>query len=323
MTAAIGVLCARGRVEEKQLIAALAAAKAPTVLLDPTCPLPFTPTPPVPPGRAGGFGRAARADWTGKADRLITTDTSIATVILDRCKERTLAAAVLSVWRALGATILDAGLAATGNRAVVAAAFATAGLPRPVSFLATDDDAAIATLTGLGYPATLLPLALDGAAVTLHDQDTAEAVFEHRAVLGSGPDRIAVIQAGVPVASDLTTILVVGGEAVAADDPGWVAFEPDAAPLAVAAARAIDAVVVGVTIARIEDEIVIWDVLPVPDFRAMPALGARSVADAIATLALVHLGLTPVSQDAPAEIVAVQPGMNHWREVAGGVALIA
>lgn len=308
MAAAIGVLCARSRIEEKQLFAALATASAPAVLLDPTCPLPFTPTPPAP---------------FGASDRLITTDTSIASVVLDRCQDRTLAAAVLPVWEALGATVLGAGLAATGNRATIAATLAAAGLPRPVSFLATDDDAAIATLAGLGYPATMLPLAMDGAVVTLHDQDTAEAVFEHRAVLGTGPDRIAVVQAGVPAPADLTTILVVGGEAVAASDLGWIALEPDAAPLAVAAARALGAAVVGITLARTGDDIVVWDIQPVPDFRAIPALGRRSVAEVIAALALAHLNCGPVAEHGAVEIVAVQPGAGHWREVTGGVALIA
>ena len=316
MTAAIGVLCARSRVEEKQLFAALATASVPAVLLDPTCPLPFVPTSPVHPGWAGS------SSTSHMASRLITTDTSVASVVVDRCKERTLAAAILPVWQALGATVLGAGVAATGTRATIAATLAAAGLPRPVSFLATDDDAAIATLAGLGYPATLLPLAVDGAPVILHDQDTAEAVFEHRAVLGSGPDRIAVIQAGMPAAADLTTVLVVGEEAVAASDPGWIALEPDAGPLAVAAARALGAAVVGVTIARIDDDIVIWDIEPVPEFRTMPSLGNRTVAEAITELAVAHIGCLTGSEDMPVEIVAV-PGASHWREVASGVALIA
>ncbi len=311
MTAAIGVLCARSRLEEKQLIAALAEAGAPAMLLDPTCPLPFTPTPAFPPGSASMAGR------------LVTTDTTIASVIVDRCQDRTLAGTILPVWSALGATVLSAGVAATGNRATIAATLSAAGLPRPVSFLATDDDAAIATLAGLGYPATLLPLAADAAAVMLHDQDTAEAVFEHRVVLGGVTERIAVVQAGIPDADDMTTVLVVGREAVAATDPSWVAVEPDAAPLAVAAARALGAEIVGVTLASIDGDVVIWDVRPVPDFRAMAALGTRSAAEAIAELAAAQLGRDRIADPIPVEIVAVEAGTGLWREVAGGVALIA
>ncbi len=310
MAAAIGVLCARSRIEEKQLIAALAAAGAPAMLLDPTCPLPFTP-PPGTPGRPGVPGR------------LVTLDTSMTAVLVDRCQDRTLAAAVLPVWRGLGATVLSAGVAATGNRAVIAATLAASGLPRPESFLATDDDAAMATLVGLGFPATLLPLATDEPAVTLHDQDTAEAVLEHRGVLGGVSERVAVIQAGVPAAGDTTTVLVVGGVAVAATDASWVAVEPEIAPLAVATARALNAAIVGVTMAVIDGEIVIWDVQPVPEFREMVALGSTSAADAIARLAAPARAPAPSEDDVPVEIVAVAADPSLWREVVGGVALIA
>ena len=310
MTAAIGVLCARSRIEEKQLIAALAEAGAPAMLLDPTCPLPFTP-PPGSPGRPGMPGR------------LITPDTSMTSVLVDRCQDRALASAVLPVWRGLGATVLSAGVAATGSRAVIAATLSASGLPRPEAFLATDDDAAMATLVGLGFPATLLPLATDEPAVTLHDQDTAEAVFEHRGVLGGVSERVAVIQAGVPAAGDTTTVLVVGGVAVAATDASWVAVEPDIAPLAIATARALNADIVGVTLAMIDGEIVIWDVQPVPEFREMSALGATSAADAIARLASVTLAPVSSEEDVPVEIVAVASDPNLWREVTGGVALTA
>ncbi len=287
----------------------LAAAGAPAMLLDPTCPLPFTP-PPGSPGRPGVPGR------------LVTPDTSMTTVLVDRCQNRTLASAVLPVWRGLGATVLSAGVAATGSRAVIAATLAASGLPRPEAFLATDDDAAIATLVGLGFPATLLPLATDEPAVTLHDQDTAEAVFEHREVLGGISERVAVIQAGVPAAGDTTTVLVVGGKAVAATDASWVAVEPEITPLAVATARALNADIIGVTLAMIDGEIVVWDVQPVPEFRGMAAFGSTTAADAIARLAAA--AFAPLqSDDVPVEIVAVASDPNLWREVTGGVALIA
>ena len=310
MTAAIGVLCARSRIEEKQLIAALAAAGAPAMLLDPTCPLPFTP-PPGSPGRPGVPGR------------LVTPDTSMTAVLVDRCQDRTLAPPCSRSGGDWARPCSSAGVAATGSRAVIAATLAASGLPRPESFLATDDDAAMATLVGLGFPATLLPLATDEPAVTLHDQDTAEAVFEHRDVLGGVSERVAVIQAGVPAAGDTTTVLVVGGKAVAATDASWVAVEPEIAPLAVATARALNADIIGVTLAMIDGEIVIWDVQPVPEFREMAALGSTSAADAIARLAAAALAPPRSEDDVPVEIVAVAADPNLWREVAGGVALIA
>ena len=73
----------------------------------------------------------------------------------------------------------------------------------------------------------------------------------------------------------------------------------------------------------IDGEIVIWDVQPVPEFREMVALGSTSAADAIARLAASALAPAQSEDDVPVEIVAVASDPNLWREVTGGVALIA
>lgn len=301
MVAAIGVLSSRTRVEEKQLFAALAVAGVSASPLSPTRPLPFPPTP-----------------------DLVACSPA---VIIDRCRERALAAAALPVWQALGVTVLDAGLAATGSRASVAAALSAAGLPRPATYLTLNEASAIAALTATSFPATLLPLASDEAAIVLHDQDTAEAVVEHRAVLGGATEATALVQAGAPDAAARATILVVGGVAIAGSCGDSWATAPALLTLAETAARVLGASVIGIELAATAAGIVIWDVQPVPDFRGMSALGELSPADAIAALAAGHLArLAPSANGTapiPVEIVALEADGKRRQEVPGGVALSA
>ncbi|MDP9472421.1 MAG: hypothetical protein M3Q71_17425, partial [Chloroflexota bacterium] len=260
-------------VEEKQLLAALAEAGLPATALAPaSLALPFDPTlPPVPLPPAA-------------ADLAHVTPLP---VVVDRCADRAVGAAVLPLWRALGVTTLDAGLAATGNRAAVAVALAPAGVPRPATRLVCSEAAALAALDQTGYPATLLPLAPDAAPVPLLDRDTAEAVLEHRAVLGGASAVVALIQTGAPRADERITVMVVGGRtvAVAGDDAGPVRFARLCA-IAEAAATAIGAAVAGVEIAMLPGGAVVWDIVPVPDFRGVVPIGRRGVAEAIAALAL-------------------------------------
>ena len=278
--ATIGVLCARVRVEEKQLLAALAEAGAlPTPLPPANVPLPVGPLVSAPAPASAGVG--------GMGD-------AAARVIVDRCQDRAMAVAILTACRALGATTLDAGLAATGDRLAVASALAAAGLPRPETRLACSEDAAIAALDELGYPGTLLPLAAGTAPVALLDVDTAEAVLEHRAVLGSTHEALALVQAGAPDAVARTTIVVVDGQAVAATpSEGAAPASPrsTALRLAEAVAAVLGAAFVGVEIALTGDGPVVWDVQAVPEYRHAVPLGNATVAEALAAAAVARLGV--------------------------------
>src|SRR5262249_35290397 len=159
MSSLIGVLCARMRMEEKLLLQALAGAGVPARLLPPAdAPLPIGPVPPGPPVVAATGGETP------------------ARIIVDRCPNRTVAASILPLRRASRTTVRDAGLAATGTRADVAAALAAAGVPRPTTMLVASESAGLVALDAIGYPATYLPLTPATAEIALLDRDTAEAV---------------------------------------------------------------------------------------------------------------------------------------------------
>ena len=140
MATGVSVLCARVKVEEKWLIQALAKAGVPARPLPPTgAPLPIGPVPsgPLAAGAVSGVAAEHLSETTG--------------VIVDRCADRTVAAAVIPALRAMGRRVIDAGLAATGNRLEIASALAAAGVPRPATLLATSED----SWTGRGGGARL------------------------------------------------------------------------------------------------------------------------------------------------------------------------
>jgi [lysine-biosynthesis-protein LysW]--L-2-aminoadipate ligase len=254
------VLCERVRVDEKALLAALAAAGAAA--------LPVAP--------------AAAPAAVASADR---PPPGGAVVAIDRLHDRIAGAATTRLWRARGATLLGAGLAATGDRLAVVQALAAAGLPQPRTLLACSAVAALAALNELGYPSILLPLGFDRAPVALPDRDAAEAVLEHRRVLGTAAAAVVLLRRRGPTAAEAGTAIVVGGRVVAwADTPGWGGPTTRATVLAEAAAAALGADAVAVDLAATPEGLAVWDIQPVPDVRAAGPLGCRAAAQALAAL---------------------------------------
>ncbi|HVL23341.1 MAG TPA: hypothetical protein VM450_04605 [Thermomicrobiales bacterium] len=261
---AIGVLCARVRVEEKQIITALGDAGAVAMPVPPA-------SMPLPPGPAPqDLAALGASDVTGAAPQ----------VLIDRCQNRAVAGAMLQILHGSSVQVIDAGLAATGTRVQVASALAVAGLSRPASLVAFSEASGIQAAAQLSYPTTLLPLTPGSATTCLLDEDTAEAVIEHRIVLGNHAEAIVLLQAGAPEA--LTRVHVIGGRAIAVEGDLTSA---EAIRMAEQAAATLDASLVAIDIACAGGECVVWDAVPVADFRQSTPLGATSVAQALAELA--------------------------------------
>jgi [lysine-biosynthesis-protein LysW]---L-2-aminoadipate ligase len=259
--ATVGVLCARGRVEENALMAALAEAGIVSALFPPADePLPVGPLSPSPTGRPF----------------------PVPQIVVDRHPSRQIARAVLATCDALGVPVLCAGIAATGDRLDVASALAAHGLPRPLTALCTSEDAGLEAVAAMGLPATLLPLDLKSTPIALLDRDAAEAVLEHRAVLGGVEGSLGLIQAGSPGAEHLAHVIVVDGVASALETASDTTVSGEALHLAEAAAKALSADLVAIVIDLRSGKPVVWDARPVPDFRNAMPIADLTVAQAIA-----------------------------------------
>jgi hypothetical protein len=260
MMATVGVLCARARVEEKAIMAALAEAGIVSALFPPADePLPVGPLPTLASGRPF----------------------PVPQLVVDRHPDRQIARAVLATCRALGVPALCANVAATGDRLDVASALAAHGLPRPFTALCTSEDAALEAVAEMGLPATLLPLELKSRSIELLDQDAAEAILEHRAVLGGIDGSLGLIQAGSPGRESVATVIVIDGAATAIEMAGSAAVPDSALRLAEAAAVALEAELVAITIAFDSRGPLVWDVRPVPDFRQATPISKLTVPGAI------------------------------------------
>ncbi len=263
MAMGVGLLCGRIRVEEKGILAALSGAGIPGCSVSPEQPLP------------SGVDLAE-----GTAPSLV----------IDRYADRTAGPVLLGLLAARGVATIDAGLAARGNRVETALALQAAGLPRPEMEVAIGEEAALAIVSTSATPMTLLPLTPGSAGITLWDADTAEAVLEHRSVLGGASENVFVLQRGAPAPADRVTMTVVGGVVVGVETQGERSVWPEAMALAVQAARVLRAGLVGVELTHTAAGWVIWDIVPVPDFRAAIPVGCASVAAAITDLASHRLG---------------------------------
>ena len=285
MTTGVGLLCSRVRVEEKGILAALTGAGVPGCTIPPDQPLPATG------GAAGG---------------------ALPGVVIDRYANRTAAHVLLSLMAARGQATIDAGIAARSNRVETMLAIQAAGLPRPEMQVVIGEEAALAVVDASLTPMTLLPLTMGAAGVTLWDADTAEAVLEHRSVLGGATENVFVLQQGAPLPGERVTLTVVDGAVAGVQSTGDLSVWPEAMALAVQAARALRASLVGVELAHTTVGWVVWDVVPVPDFRAAVPVGSTTVAAAIADLATRRL-----CQQSP-RVVAFDLAMAN-RVPAGGV----
>lgn len=271
MAVDIGVLCARVRVEEKQILAALGNDRAESV--DPT-------EHPLPPGPATDSGENAQG--------------ATHAVLIDRMTNRTVAAAVHALYAHRGGKVLGAGLAATGSRLDVITALTHAGVPRPATMVGFTESTGIAAAEQVGYPCTVLPMTQGARTTSVPDADTADAVIEHRVVLGSDHDALVVVQRGAPVGDAVTRVHVVDGNAVASDRE-----DSDARTIRLAqrAADVLNASIVSIDIAVIDGDHVVWDVHPVADFRGHHQIGELSMADAIAQLATRRVPLQTQEDD--------------------------
>jgi [lysine-biosynthesis-protein LysW]--L-2-aminoadipate ligase len=298
----VSVLCARVKVEEKWLIETLAAAGVPARPLPPTStPLPIGPVPSGPLATTLGGG------------------VEVPAVVVDRCLDRIVAGAIVPMLRAMGTIVIDGGLAATGNRLAVASALAAAGIPRPATLLATSEDAGMAAVKELGYPATLLPLDSGTPEIPLVDRDIAEAVLEHREVLGASMNAVSLIQAGTRSMSSQTDVLVIGGHAVCPSDPAT-------AELAESAAAVLGASILGVTVSATAAGPVVWDVRAVPEFRGLLASNAFTISKALLGLIQTCLDRADMQSSGPVQIPFTSgftEGMPIRREVTNDVVLSA
>lgn len=273
----IGLLHTRLRVEERRLADTLAARGATVV------PLPET---------------TVAFDLHGRGYDEVD-------LVVERCQDYTLAQSALRALEHLGVPTVNrpATVDLCGNKLLMNATLIRAGLPTPRVEVALAPEAALAALERLGYPAVIKPLVGGDARLLalLEDREAAEAILEHKAMLGTDRHHVYYLQEYVARPGRDIRVLVIGITPLTAEyrsTPHWISsrdrhaahapcpLTPDLAELASRAARAFGGGVLEVDLFESDRGLLVNEVSTIAHFRSFETHGGVDVAGAIADYVL-------------------------------------
>ena len=198
----IGVLISRVRVEEKWIFEALEKRGLDYDRID---------------DRVVKFNLDSPGEWA-KYDAILERSISFGRGLY--------ATKVLNIWGI--PTVNMAAVAETcGDKLATSAALQRASVPQPNVRLAFTPESALAAMEELGYPVVLKPVIGSwGRMVSkINDRDAAEAILEHREVLGNYQHQIYYIQEFIRKPGRDIRAFVVGDETIAAiyrTSPHWI-----------------------------------------------------------------------------------------------------
>ncbi|HEY8602456.1 MAG TPA: RimK family alpha-L-glutamate ligase [Thermomicrobiales bacterium] len=205
----IGILHTRLRIEERRLIEALTARGAEVVPL---------------PESAVAFDLRARG--YNSLD-----------LVVERCQDYTLAQTALRILEHLGVPTINrpATVDLCGNKALLMMKLGEAGVPTPRVEIALSTEAALATIERMGYPVVTKPLVGGDTQLLalIEDREAAEAILEHRAMLGTDRQHVYFLQEYVAKPGRDIRVLVIGEEPLAAEyrqSDDWVTSRDRRAP---------------------------------------------------------------------------------------------
>ena len=241
----MGVIFGRLRVEEKMLLAALDARAVKYELLD---------------DRQLAFHIAScqdrnRAGW----DRF--------DVVLERCLSHSRALTSLRILESWGLKTVNRShvVDVCGDKILTTAALTDAGVPSPRTAVAFTPESTLKAIEEIGYPVVLKPAVGSWGRLLskVNDREAAEAVIEHKEVLGTYQHKIYYVQEYIEKPMRDIRAFVVGNETICAiyrDSPHWITntarggvssncpVTPDLHQVCVDAAKAVGGGVVAVDV---------------------------------------------------------------------------
>ncbi|HYV08995.1 MAG TPA: lysine biosynthesis protein LysX [Thermoplasmata archaeon] len=185
-----------------------------------------------------------------------------------------------------------------GDKVLASLRLSEAGIPTPKTVVALTPEAALKALDEIGYPAVLKPPVGSWGRLMakVDDAEEAEQIIEHKTALGSPMHSIFYVQEYVAKPQRDLRAFVVGDELVAAmyrysDDwrtnasRGGIAEAltptPEMADLAMRAASAVGGGVLAVDLMESPDGLVVHEVNPTPEFKALASATGIDIAGKI------------------------------------------
>lgn len=196
----VGILCSRVRVEEKLLFAAFEALG-------------------VEPQRLDERAIAARAgQYVPDVD-----------VLLERSVSTNLGLVAAQLFESAGVRTINTYATASvcADKARTSLALARAGVPQPVTEIALSPEVALEAIERIGYPAVIKPPVGSWGRLLarVNDRDAAEAVIEHKDVLGGVNHQVFYIQEYIEKPLRDIRAFVIGDETICAiyrSSPHWI-----------------------------------------------------------------------------------------------------
>jgi [lysine-biosynthesis-protein LysW]---L-2-aminoadipate ligase len=141
-------------------------------------------------------------------------------VVLMRCLSHVRQVAIARVLEAWGIRTVNrsAVLETCGDKLQTTLALAAAGVPTPTARVAFTVEAGLEAVEALGYPCVVKPVTGSWGRLVarLNDRDAAEAVLEHKDILGGAMQRVVYLQAYVEKPGRDLRAFVIGDRTVAA-----------------------------------------------------------------------------------------------------------
>ena len=212
-------------------------------------------------------------DWEVIDDREVTLDLENGDefrkydVILERAVNHSRALYALNIFGMWGIpTVNTFEVAETcGNKILTSAALVKAGIPTPKTVIAFTPASALEAIEKIGYPVVLKPAVGSWGRLLskVNDRDAAEAILEHKKILGTYHHSIFYIQEYVRKPQRDIRAFVVGDETIAAiyrESPHWITntarggkasncpITPELNDLCVSAAKAVGGGVVAIDV---------------------------------------------------------------------------
>jgi [lysine-biosynthesis-protein LysW]--L-2-aminoadipate ligase len=218
-------------------------------------------------------------------------------LVLIRSVSESRALYAAQILNALGVPTVNAAavIATCNDKVACTAALAAAGVPSPATRVAFTTESALLAIEELGYPVVLKPVVGSWGRLLakLNDREAAEAVLEHKAVLGSYQHSIFYLQEYIAKPGRDIRVVVIGDEPVAAmyrNSHHWITnaargahctncpLTPEIGDLALRAARAVGGGAVAVDLIESPRGLLVTEVNATMEFKSLTEASGIDVA---------------------------------------------
>ena len=235
----------------------------------------------------------------------LDTPSDLPDVVLNRSVSHTRSVYATHCFEHYGVPTVNSSpvLELAGDKVLCSLRLAEKGIPTPKTVIALSPEAAVAAVEKVGYPAVLKPAVGSWGRLMakVDSPEAAQQIIEHKSALGSPVHSVFYVQEYVPKPDRDLRAFVIGDEVVAAmyrHSSEWrtnaarggstapAPLSPELTDLALRAARAVGGGVLAVDLMESPSGLVVHEVNPTPEFKALSAATGEDIAGRVVDYAV-------------------------------------